>query len=525
MVSRYSSSGNDGSVSSSDHLMSRTHSSPAQKIPATKPIAMDSLFVYDAIPAMLWLVYPDGYTEYCNPHWTRYTGLTEEESQNGGWAKAIHPDDAQTCRNSWALAIQNGTPYEAELRFRRASDGQYRRHLCRAVPKFGRDHKIVYWFGSCSDIEVETPSLQLNPQDQLQYYLATAQEADSLIGQQKGVDLLLRQSEERHRTVLNNVPGMLYQFEMKPDTGAMKFLYVSSGSRALFGLEPEEIEADETLMLAMVAPESRPAFYESIAESARNLARWTWEGWAVTPLGQRKWITCSSVPCQKSNGTLVWDGLLMDSTVQKMAQIQIEMQRLQLEDANLRLSELNRKLDALATEDGLTGLKNRRRFQQYIQEEFQRHIRFEAPLSLIMLDVDKFKLFNDSFGHLAGDEVLKTVARLIKENVREVDFAARYGGEEFIIALPRTNEKAAIKLAERLRCAVANHQWVERDITISVGFATLPRTSGMAPEQLIQAADQALYHSKEQGRNRVSYNPCFTVDMVSPQDDQNFNAG
>lgn len=175
---------------------------------------------------------------------------------------------------------------------------------------------------------------------------------------------------------------------------------------------------------------------------------------------------------------------------------QLRVQQEQLREANL-------KLEALATEDGLTGLKNHRSFKERLEEEFHRAARYQLPFSLLLLDVDRFKLFNDTYGHPAGDEVLKSVAKLLHETTRETDFVARYGGEEFVVLMPFTNIEEALALAERVRAAIEAAPWKQRAITVSIGVSSLTR-SVPSHSALVSAADTALYHSKQRGRNRVT---------------------
>ncbi len=167
-----------------------------------------------------------------------------------------------------------------------------------------------------------------------------------------------------------------------------------------------------------------------------------------------------------------------------------------------QLKALNQKLQSLAVTDGLTGLHNHRAFQDYLEEQFQLAVRNRLPLSLILMDVDHFKQYNDTFGHQAGDEVLRTVAQILKERVREGDFVARYGGEEFVVVLPRADEESAAMVAERLRQAVEAENWTLRPVTGSFGVASL-RPDMETRQELIEAADQALYQAKKNGRNRV----------------------
>lgn len=176
---------------------------------------------------------------------------------------------------------------------------------------------------------------------------------------------------------------------------------------------------------------------------------------------------------------------------------ELTRQKRELERANARLS-------TLATIDGLTGLKNHRAFQEQLEIEFRRARRYQLPLSLLMLDVDHFKLYNDTYGHLAGDEVLQHVARLLTLVARQTDFVCRYGGEEFAVILPNTPADGALALAERYRTTIASENWSLRPITISIGAASLtPEIQCRA--ELIEKADRALYHSKQNGRNRVTH--------------------
>ena len=170
-----------------------------------------------------------------------------------------------------------------------------------------------------------------------------------------------------------------------------------------------------------------------------------------------------------------------------------------------RIIDEHTHLEALAFLDDLTGLNNRRSFQERLEFEFERAIQYQTPLSVIMLDVDQFKNYNDSFGHPAGDKVLKTVARLMYANARSADFSARYGGEEFIIITPCTQEVSLV-IAERLRSAIELADWPHRPVTASFGVATInSELTSPRPESLVVAADDALYSSKTSGRNRVTH--------------------
>jgi diguanylate cyclase (GGDEF)-like protein len=174
---------------------------------------------------------------------------------------------------------------------------------------------------------------------------------------------------------------------------------------------------------------------------------------------------------------------------------------------SVRLRQMIFRYSNMAITDGLTGLLNHRRSQEVLREEFRRATRYCRPLSVLMLDVDGFKEFNDTYGHPQGDQVLAHIARLLRTSVRSVDHVGRYGGEEFIIILPETTRENAFALAERIRATVAlewfpagNGEFVQK--TVSIGVSAYP-DDAVDPADLIQLADEALYRAKRSGKNRV----------------------
>jgi diguanylate cyclase (GGDEF)-like protein len=188
------------------------------------------------------------------------------------------------------------------------------------------------------------------------------------------------------------------------------------------------------------------------------------------------------------------------------------MQR--IAEMRLQLQKANRDLELISVRDGLTGLANRRHFDVQIKYELKRAMRSQLPLSVILCDIDQFKLYNDTYGHQMGDDCLKLVATIMKNLIhRTGDLIARYGGEEFVIILPETRLKNAHHVAELLCLGVESRKIdhesaTERPfVTVSVGVSTLvPRIGDDIDEicrTLIERADKALYQAKEQGRNRV----------------------
>lgn len=167
------------------------------------------------------------------------------------------------------------------------------------------------------------------------------------------------------------------------------------------------------------------------------------------------------------------------------------------------LAQKNLRLAELATIDELTQLKNRRRFNEDLEHHVALSCRGGMPLSLILLDVDRFKQYNDIYGHPAGDEALRGVSASLRTFVREHDMVARFGGEEFVVLLPSTDADTALVVAERLRAEIAARTWPFGAVTASFGVATAHPADAESVSTLVESADQALYHAKRAGHNRV----------------------
>ncbi len=187
----------------------------------------------------------------------------------------------------------------------------------------------------------------------------------------------------------------------------------------------------------------------------------------------------------------------------------LRIKRLQeaLEEREKELLEVNERLRFMSQTDALTGLDNRRHLNERIDEMFQHAQRLNEPFSLVMCDLDKFKSVNDTYGHQVGDEVLKQLARILKDEAREIDRVGRYGGEEFMLLLPGTVLDAAVTFAERVRKRIEGHTFTfdggTLQRTASFGVSGWPHPAISDSDALVRTADDALYVAKETGRNRV----------------------
>jgi diguanylate cyclase (GGDEF)-like protein/PAS domain S-box-containing protein len=214
------------------------------------------------------------------------------------------------------------------------------------------------------------------------------------------------------------------------------------------------------------------------------------ESWCDMPrVGRRRYLAADASPIYDDRGRLAAVvETLRDMTDEKLAQIALEQ---------------------LATRDGLTGLANRRCFDETLHAEWTRALRQRQPLSLLMVDVDNFKAYNDANGHLGGDECLKRIATAVASEMRANDLVARYGGEEFAVILPNQSLKGAASVAERIRTRVEQLQVPSRlmpgqRVTVSIGAATAIAAPDNSASELVAIADAALYRAKHMGRNRIS---------------------
>jgi len=202
--------------------------------------------------------------------------------------------------------------------------------------------------------------------------------------------------------------------------------------------------------------------------------------------------------------------LLFEDLKRKNTELELAKSHLEekVKERTQLLEEANARLNRLAVTDGLTGLYNHRYFHEQLQQEVERSLRAGTPAALLMIDVDHFKKYNDRQGHPAGDEALRTVARIISEDRRQVDVCARYGGEEFAIVLHDVTREGAVEVAEKIRARVAAAPIAHADqqplgrLTVSIGVAACPQDAQTA-EALLEVADVALYRAKKSGRDTV----------------------
>ena len=303
----------------------------------------------------------------------------------------------------------------------------------------------------------------------------------------------LIKSEERFQQVAENAREWVWEMDISG-----LYTYANSAVEKILGYTPAEIEAIK-YFYDFFLPEEREDFKQFAFRSFKQKEKFRDRIYRnLHKNGEIVWLSSSGVPILNDHGKLTgYRGVTADITKQKKTEAEL-----------MHLSYF----------DGLTGIANRRYFEDIAGREWRRAAREESPISLMMVDIDFFKNYNDMYGHLAGDECLQKVAKTLKEHLkRPGDMVARYGGEEFVILLPDTDAKNATTLAEGLRRRIEKlgiehaESFVSDVVTISLGVACVLPNENISLSVLISNADRALYRAKKAGRNRVG-----TVDLMTP---------
>jgi diguanylate cyclase (GGDEF)-like protein/PAS domain S-box-containing protein len=481
----------------------------------------------EAIPGIVWIANAAGQTTYINKHWYELTGADPAEQVGSGWMNAVHDDDRQVLAEKWKSSLQSGQTFEIEYRLHDALRG-YRWYLDRAVPL--RDDKgvIQQWFGTCTDIE-EQKLYQQTLEKQIKERTEELADANTQLQQEMWEKDLAR------RTLDEQNEKMLQAFQERSQRAT---LLAKMGELLQSCLTREEVFAAALGFAPKIFPDRRGAI--ALFNSARSLVevagQWHDCRLPVTSFeAESCWALRTGNPhlvvagdntarCAHADGvnnTYLCVPILAQGEAIGILHVQATDEDHSLGEADLSfkttfasqvgLSVANIKLrDALKTQsikDPLTGLYNRRYLQEVLEREIRRSIRSEQHLGILMLDLDHFKKFNDTYGHEAGDSVLRETASLLIRSVRAEDFVCRYGGEEFVVVLPTAELRAAESRAQRIREKVRDLVVTDRGrsvglITVSIGVAALP-DQGMSEKELLQAADAALYRAKREGRDRV----------------------
>ena len=480
-----------------------------------------------AVPQTVWTAAPDGAVDYLNRRWFELTGFTEEQSLGWGWKQAIHPDDLPVYEDLWKKSMDEETPFEMEYRIRNASLG-YRWQLVRAIPVRDTVGRIVKWFGATTDIEEQKQGLQALEE---QIKNRTAELADAGTRLQEEMlerDYARQRLDEQNATMVSELTARSQRATLLAKMGELLQSCVSKEEvfAAAIGFGPKIFPTRRGALALLNSDRSTAEIAGSWHDCLLPVA--TFEGsscWALRTghphlvvagdttarcahaIGVQHTYLCIPILAQgEALGILHFQAT---DEVPTLADAELSLTttfagQIGLSIANIRLREA---LRSQSIRDPLTGLYNRRYLTEILDREIRRAVRAAQGLGVLMLDLDHFKKFNDTYGHDAGDTVLRETASFLSKSIRVEDIVCRFGGEEFVIILPTSNLEAAHARAERIRCklrelTVLHHGQSLGMITISVGVAALPG-NGTGAKELLEAADAALYRAKSQGRDRV----------------------
>jgi diguanylate cyclase (GGDEF)-like protein/PAS domain S-box-containing protein len=481
----------------------------------------------EAVPEIIWTTDLEGLLDFFNSCWYRYTGLTAEQSRGAVWPSVVHPDDLPDCLEKWEHSLATGNPFEIEYRIRH-TDGTYRWFLGRSRPIRDNQGKIIKWFGTCTDIEEQKHNQQILEE---QIRLRTEELADANTKLQEEMwekDNARRQLDEQNENILRELTERSQRATMLTKMGELLQTCVNREEvfSAALGFAPKIFSSSGGALALLDAGRTVAEVAGSWNECALPVTVFEPNAcWALRTghphlvvagdqtarcahaAGVKHTFLCIPILAQgEAFGILHFQATdeaptLADSELSLKTTFAAQVG---LSVANIRLREA---LHTQSIRDPLTGLFNRRYLGEMLERETRRAARADYPLGILMLDIDHFKKFNDTYGHDAGDTVLRETASFLIKSVRAEDFVCRYGGEEFVIVLPMADGKGSQARAEhirsKLRELVVLHQGQSVGVlTVSVGVAEL-RTHGTTPKELLEAADAALYAAKRGGRDRV----------------------
>ncbi|NWD85806.1 diguanylate cyclase [Pseudomonas sp. K5002] len=280
-----------------------------------------------------------------------------------------------------------------------------------------------------------------------------------------------------------HVPGGIFQFILEPNN-VSRFIYASDGIRDIYEIEPGVLQQDARKVFERIHPLDVERVRESIRLSTLQLSHWREEYRVQLPHRGLRWVRGEATPEELAGGGTLWHGYVSDIS---------------------DLKRVEEELRALSITDSLTGIHNRRYFQDRLKAEMIRVKRASGALSVIMFDIDHFKRINDGYGHLAGDKVLKIIATVLRKRLRPNDFIARFGGEEFVLLMPNSSLSDALAVGETLRAAIqaCPFHFKGEPVTITVSMGMAQFQPGERSDLALKRADEALYRAKAAGRNQV----------------------
>jgi diguanylate cyclase (GGDEF)-like protein/PAS domain S-box-containing protein len=493
----------------------------------------------EAVPEIIWTADPSGADDFFNRKCFDYTGLTFEQMRGSGWKEIVHSDDVQDTFAQWQKALRTGEPYEVEYRLR-GKDGIFRWFLGRANPIRDTEGTIIKWFGTCTDIESNKKNEQILEQQILERTLQLADANERLQDEMSQKDSARQKLDQQN-------DSMMSELKKRSDRATM---LAKMGELLQSCITREEVIAAALGFAPKIFPTARGAIMllNSTRKVAEVIGSWTdcqlpavefesTECWALRTghphlvAGGDSTARCAHaagvegsylcLPILAQGETLGILHLQMTADAPPLGAVELSFKTTFAGQVGLSMANIKLR-DALRTQsvrDALTGLYNRRYLEETLDRELRRSARAQQSLGILMIDLDHFKNFNDSYGHDAGDAVLRETGASLTKGIRAEDFVCRFGGEEFVVILPTADLEAALARAESLRSKMRDltilHQGKPMGmITISVGVAAFPE-HGTSPKELMAAADAALYEAKHRGRDQVVAAAAKVLEQVA----------
>jgi diguanylate cyclase (GGDEF)-like protein/PAS domain S-box-containing protein len=463
----------------------------------------DFKIVAEDAPVMLWLTNSDGKVVFTNSKWKKFVGVTADENLGGNtWLLALHPDDRENCLHIFNAAFVSHQPFEMEYRLRRF-DGQYRYILDTGDPYINKEGKFSGFIGSSSDIterkNYET-QLRLSQMELTQHNREMA-----LINELNSYLQVCRSLKETHaivhyyaKRIFTDQSGALYLFD---DNHNMVEAVATWGDKTFFSssvISPDDCWALRQGRLHVVEEPINAIRCNHIAEHST-------QGYVCAPAiaqGEMIGFLCVTLGDSSDDKHLAWTSIESRTRLISLAADNLAMALVSLK---LREALRNRSV-----RDPMTQLFNRRYLDETLIRELANCQRSHKSLGVIMIDIDHFKNYNDTYGHDAGDYVLTEIAEIIRSKLREGDVPCRYGGEELVMIMPGAAKEITAARAEIVRLAIEGHEFLYKgktlgNVTASLGVATYP-DDGLISTVLLKVADTALYLAKDSGRNKVVVN-------------------
>jgi|GEM_PF-2763788 len=411
---------------------------------------------------------------------------------------SVHPEDREAVDQVVSQAVKQGTDYRVEFRAIRP-DG-----TMRWVGNKGH----VYCDTTGKPVRMVGVEMDITERKQAEHRERLIGTIQARIRQSLNLMEILNTTVAEVRQFLQTDRVIIYRFDAEWN-GVVVVESISEGWLPILGITLTESCFAKTYVEQY--RQGRVKATENIYQARLSrchldlLVQFQVQASLIVPIlqGEQLWGLMIAHHCSAPRQ---WQPLEIGLLKQLSSQVAIAIQQAELYQ---QLEVANQELHRLASLDGLTQLANRRRFDEYLAQEWRRMAREKTPLSIILCDIDFFKLYNDTYGHQAGDDCLQKVARALQDAIkRPADLVARYGGEEFAVILPNTKAEGAMQVAEIIRSAIAAlkifhlNSPLNQQITLSVGVATIIPSPYSSPANLIAAADQALYQAKAQGRDQ-----------------------